>query len=346
MLDPNHQIATLPDNRSPATLSLDLDNLWSYMKTGGDPAWQNFPSYLALVVPRILEYLDRHNLKITFFIVGQDAVLEKNQAALSSIAQAGHEIANHSFHHEPWLNLKSRSEILYELATSNRAIIDATGQSPEGFRGPGFSLSTSILEALLQQGYRYDASTFPTYLGPLARTYYFLTAKFDREQREQRKLLFGGFSEGRRPLNPYRWSLTGGKLLELPVTTMPVLRIPFHLSYLHYLAGTSTPIAWAYFKISLALCRQTATAPSLLLHPLDFLGGDDVDTLKYFPGMASSSQTKLALIDRVLGYYVENFNVMPMRDYAGLITRAERLDDIEPSFPSDETATSQRFADA
>lgn len=346
MLDPNRQPANFPDDRPAATLSLDLDNLWSYMKTGGDPAWQSFPSYLALVVPRILEILDRHRLKITFFIVGQDAVLEKNQAALASISTSGHEIANHSFHHEPWLNLKSRTDILYELATSKRAIADVTGQNPEGFRGPGFSLSTSILEALLHQGYRYDASTFPTYLGPLARSYYFLTAKFDRAQREQRKLLFGGFSEGRRPLDPYHWSLTGGKLLELPVTTMPVLRIPFHLSYLHYLAGASAPLAMAYFKISLTLCRQTQTAPSLLLHPLDFLGGDDVDSLKYFPGMASSSHTKLTFIDRVLEYYVKNFRVMAMRDYAGLISGSDRLAIVEPNFASDAVNTAPRFADA
>ena len=66
-----------------ASLSLDLDNLWSYMKTHGDPGWDTFPSYLDLVVPRILEFLRERNLVITFFVVGQDAALEKNQAALT-----------------------------------------------------------------------------------------------------------------------------------------------------------------------------------------------------------------------------------------------------------------------
>ena len=80
-----------------ASLSLDLDNLWSYMKTHADPGWETFPSYLDLVVPRILNFLKERNLVITFFIVGQDAALEKNRAALKSLAEAGHEIGQSFF---------------------------------------------------------------------------------------------------------------------------------------------------------------------------------------------------------------------------------------------------------
>jgi len=84
-----------------ASVSLDLDNQWSYMKTNGDAGWEDFPSYLDLVVPRILSFLKERDLKITFFVIGQDAALEKNREAITSIAEAGHEIANHSFNHEP-----------------------------------------------------------------------------------------------------------------------------------------------------------------------------------------------------------------------------------------------------
>ena len=40
-------------SRSLASLSLDLDNKWSYLKTHGDPGWDSFPSYLDVVVPRL-----------------------------------------------------------------------------------------------------------------------------------------------------------------------------------------------------------------------------------------------------------------------------------------------------
>ena len=72
-----------------ASLSLDLDNQWAYMKTHGDAGWESFPSYLDVAVPRILDFLKERNLKITFFIVGQDAALEKNHAAIRSIYDAG-----------------------------------------------------------------------------------------------------------------------------------------------------------------------------------------------------------------------------------------------------------------
>ena len=76
-------------NKPIASLSLDLDNQWSYMKTHGDAGWDTFPSYLDVVVPRVLAFLKERDLKITFFIVGQDAALEKNREAIASIAAAG-----------------------------------------------------------------------------------------------------------------------------------------------------------------------------------------------------------------------------------------------------------------
>ncbi|HEX4778174.1 MAG TPA: polysaccharide deacetylase family protein, partial [Acidimicrobiia bacterium] len=83
-----------------ASLSLDLDNQWSYMKTHGDAGWDSYPSYLDVVVPRVLDLLAARGLRITFFVVGQDAALDRNRDAIASLSAAGHEIGNHSFRHE------------------------------------------------------------------------------------------------------------------------------------------------------------------------------------------------------------------------------------------------------
>src|SRR2546422_890877 len=155
-----------------ASLSLDLDNKWSYLKTHGDAGWERFPSYLDVVVPRILRVCDKLGLKITVFVVGQDAALPANHEALASIAAAGHEIGNHSFHHEPWLHLYDRRQLETELDAAEEHIERATGARPVGFRGPGFSFSEALLQLLAERGYEYDASTFPTFLGPAARWYY------------------------------------------------------------------------------------------------------------------------------------------------------------------------------
>src|SRR5206468_3230523 len=217
------------------------------------------------------DFLRTRNLTITVFIVGQDAALDKNRELLRAIAAAGHEIGNHSFHHEPWLHLYSEERTDTELGRAEEHIERATGQRPLGFRGPGFSLSPATLRILARRGYRYDASTLPTFLGPVARAYYFMRTRLTPEQREQRKLLFGTFAEGWQPLRPYRWRTDAGELLEIPVTTMPIFRTPFHVSYLLYLSAVAPRLAVGYFRAILALCRWTGTEPSLLLHAVGLL---------------------------------------------------------------------------
>ena len=325
-----------PQGKPVASLSLDLDNQWSYMKTRGDAAWVNFPSYLDLVVPRFVELLAKRNLTITVFIVGQDAARPENAAALKAITTAGHEVGNHSFKHEPWLHAYTPAELEAEIAGAEEAIARVTGQRPIGFRGPGFSLSRETLAVLLRRGYRYDCSTFPTFLGPLARAYYFFTARLSADQKEQRKQLFGGFDDGFRPLRAYRWQLDEGALLEVPVTTMPIFRIPFHVSYLIYLARFSPWLARTYFRVALDLCRLMRVEPSLLLHPLDFLGADDgLAPLAFFPGMDVPAEKKLAWLDGFLVDYSKRFTVLPMSKHAEAITARGDLPLVTPRFENE-----------
>lgn len=324
------------NNKPLASLSLDLDNLWSYMKTHGDRGWESFPSYLDLVVPRVLEFLEKRGLKITFFVVGQDAALEVNQAAIRSLADAGHEIGNHSFNHEPWLHLYSEQQIESELSRTEEQLERVTGQKTIGFRGPGYSLSLSVLRVLTRRGYQYDASTLPTFLGPLARAYYFMTTKLSPEEKANRKLLFGQLRDGLRPLRPYRWSIDGVNdgLIEIPVTTMPIFRIPFHVSYILYLYRFSPVVAHIYFRLAMILCRLTRTHPSLLLHPLDFLGGDDVKELSFFPAMNLRGEEKVKLVSDILSIYSDYFTVVPMGEHARAISRQKEIAAIEPQFRS------------
>jgi hypothetical protein len=300
-----------------AAVSLDADNQWSYMKTHGDAGWESFPSYLDVLVPVTCDLFDELGLKITWFIVGQDAALPENRAALNQLVTRGHEVGNHSFKHEPWLHRYSRAEIREELARAEGAIGEACGLRPIGFRGPGFSLSTDVLETLADRGYTYDASTLPTWIGPLARAYYFRQAKLTAEQREERSMLFGRFSEGLQPNGPYRWQLPSGRrMLELPVSTIPALKTPFHLSYLIYLAQASERLLDTYLTLAITACKQLNTPPSFLLHPLDVLGGDQVPALKFFPGMELDGARKREIFLHVLGRLKGAFDLLPMNEYA------------------------------
>jgi len=313
-----------------ASLSLDLDNEWSYLKTHGDPGWESYPSYLDVVVPRVIAMLARRRLRITFFVVGQDAALAKNREALAQLAASDHEIGNHSLRHEPWLHLYSEAELEAELAEAEAHIEAATGRRSEGFRGPGFSLSETTLRVLLRRGYVYDASTLPTFLGPLARAYYLMTARLDAAERRKRAMLFGSWRDGLRPLGPYRWRLAEGTLLEIPVTTLPGLRVPIHLSYVLYLATFSTALARAYFATALRLCRATDTEPSILLHPLDFLGAEDAPSLGFFPAMQRAAAPKLGLVEECLGRMQSLFEVISLREHARAAAARPELRVLEP----------------
>jgi hypothetical protein len=313
-------------HRPTASLSLDLDNLWSYLKTHGDPGWSEYPSYLSIVVPRVLQFLAARNLKMTWFLVGRDAANPQDQPVLREIARAGHEVGNHSFDHEPWLHLYTPEQIHSELARTEEAILSATGLSPRGFRGPGFSFSPTLLTILAERGYRYDASTFPTFLGPLARMYYFAGAKgLSAEEKQKRSQLFGTFAEGFRPLKPYTWQTEAGPLLEIPVTTMPWFKVPIHVSYLLYLGTFSTSLARMYWRSALTMCRVAGVELSLLLHPLDFLGCDDTDRLAFFPAMKHPADKKLSLLAELFDMLTSAYDVIPMNQHAEqiLATRSE-----------------------
>jgi peptidoglycan-N-acetylglucosamine deacetylase len=325
-----------------ASLSLDLDNKWSYMKTHGDSGWESFPSYLDILVPRVLSFLKERKLTITFFVVGQDAAFNKNHGILKSIADAGHEIGNHSFHHEPWMHEYSRVAIETEIATAEDHIERATERKPIGFRGPGHnSLSCATLQVLARRGYLYDASTLPSLLSPLTRAIFFMTARLSPEQRHQRKWLGGTFSDGFRPIKPYRWRVDAGTLIEVPVTTMPIFKFPVHLTYLMCLRAFSPSLALGYFNAAIALCRLTGTQPSLLLHPTDFLGCDDTRALSFLPGMELPSEKKMAFVSEILHRLTGAFTVLTLQQHANAAAQISELPVVEPHFPNAMTPKQQ-----
>lgn len=305
-------------NRPLASISLDLDNQWSYMKIHGDEGWEDFPSYLDRFVPYVLDVLEELKLSITFFIVGQDAALEKNREFLKMISFAQHEVGNHSFHHESWLHKYSKDRLAEEIDIAEKYIIDATGMKPVGFRGPGFSWNGDLLRVLKDRGYQYDASTLPTWIGPIARAYYFKTAQLTGEQKAERGDLFGNWNDVLRSNRPYQWAFNGSSefLLEIPVTVMPLFRIPFHLSYLLYLSGFSIGLMRKYLHSAIYLCRIQRVQPSFLLHPLDLIGGDQMSDLAFFPGMNISSDFKIKVFKEVITILEKHYQLVPMQEHA------------------------------
>ena len=98
---------------------------------------------------RLLEVLARHNVRATFFLMGQHA--EDLPDVVKEIAKAGHVIGNHTFSH-PMLIFKSTSEIRGELLRCQSVLHDAIGQHSNLFRPPFGGRRPAVLRVARELG--------------------------------------------------------------------------------------------------------------------------------------------------------------------------------------------------
>jgi len=113
-------------------------------------------SYGPLVaVPRILSLLARHDITATFFVPGYSA--HRYPQVVRKIAEAGHEIAHHSYFHENTIGMDAKTEgDMLDLGL--RALWDVAGVRPEGYRAPMWELNYHTPGLLAERGFRYDSS--------------------------------------------------------------------------------------------------------------------------------------------------------------------------------------------
>jgi hypothetical protein len=89
----------------------------------------------------------------------------------------------------------------------------------------------------------------------------------------------------------------------------------------------SPRLARLYFRTALAACRAARVSPSILLHPLDLLGGDDLPDsgLEFFPGMQIPGARKRALVADCLAMLTEHFDVVPVGEHAAAVAANSSL---------------------
>ncbi|MGV8081326.1 MAG: polysaccharide deacetylase family protein [Syntrophales bacterium] len=86
-----------------------------------------------LVTPRILELLAAAGVPAAFFVTGERAA--RHPELIRAILEAGHEVGNHSWHHDPLLMLRPMSVLRREVAEAQRIFMEA-GIRPQVFRPP------------------------------------------------------------------------------------------------------------------------------------------------------------------------------------------------------------------
>jgi peptidoglycan/xylan/chitin deacetylase (PgdA/CDA1 family) len=105
-------------------------------------------------VQRVLRILRTFNAVATFPTCG--ATAEWYPDVISSIAEAGHEVASHGYWHKP-LNEMSADEEAVDISRTTAAIERVTGARPYGWRSPMYTITERTIPLLAEQGYEYDS---------------------------------------------------------------------------------------------------------------------------------------------------------------------------------------------
>jgi polysaccharide deacetylase family protein (PEP-CTERM system associated) len=127
----------------------------------GSRDWSTFTPRLESTMRRVLELLQKHNVRATCFILGW--VAERFPALVRAISAAGHEIACHSYAHQLVFRM-SREAFRCDTERGKKAIEDACGVSPKAFRAPSFSITSQsmwALDVLLELEFTVDSSIYP-----------------------------------------------------------------------------------------------------------------------------------------------------------------------------------------
>ncbi|WP_265446190.1 glycoside hydrolase family 11 protein [Acetivibrio straminisolvens] len=95
-----------------------------------------------VLTARVLDRLDKYNVKATFMVVGQ-RVNDSTAATIKRIVNSGHEIGNHSWGYSGMANM-SPADIRKSIADTNAAIQKYAGTTPKFFRPPNLETSPTL----------------------------------------------------------------------------------------------------------------------------------------------------------------------------------------------------------
>lgn len=145
-------------------LTFDIEDWYHFLEhrsTRNETQWKNFEQRVRKNTANILEFLDKHQQKATFFVIGW--IAKKNPGLVQEIAGAGHEIGLHSYGHE-LIWQQSPEEFRQDLIRNIGVLEDQLGYKVEKYRAPGFSVKKNNLwafDVMAEVGITTDASIFP-----------------------------------------------------------------------------------------------------------------------------------------------------------------------------------------
>ena len=179
-------------------MTVDVETDWG----GRLPACEGNCKGIENGLPVILDMFNEFEIKGTFFISG--ILLERCPDMIKKISQQGHEIASHGYEHQIPYNRISLKSLKEQIGRSKKELEGVIGEEVQGFRTPQFRISDSVFPILEEMGYMYDSSVVNS--------------------------IFPGRYNN---LKSYQCPYKINNITELPVSSFPLLRLPFGLMWLN-----------------------------------------------------------------------------------------------------------------
>lgn len=139
----------------------DWFHILDHPETANPSSWERFETRIDHGVGLILDLMDKHDLKGTFFCLGW--IAEKYPHIIKRIDSAGHHIGTHSYYHQLAYE-QTEGEYRKDLSDSIKILSDLTGKKIDAYRAPGFSIKKSnlwVFDVIAEEGIKYDSSIFP-----------------------------------------------------------------------------------------------------------------------------------------------------------------------------------------
>ena len=123
--------------------------------------WEQRDCRVECNVDRILQMLEDHETRATFFTLGW--IAKRYPQLVRRIVEQGHELASHGYGHERACDL-TEAAFFSDIDSARKILEDISGRAVTGYRAPSFSIGEKNLwafDCLERAGYRYSSSIYP-----------------------------------------------------------------------------------------------------------------------------------------------------------------------------------------
>lgn len=259
-------------------LSFDIED-WFHLvgieSVSDSSKWDSLPTLVEKYTDWIVETVSERNIRATFFILGW--IAERYPALVKRIADAGHEIATHSYWHRGVYTL-DKPTFHEDLRQSIDILEQTSGKKVLGFRAPSFSIKPGCewaFDVMHDCGLIYDASLFPAPRGQ------------------------GGYICPRE-IHTFTQAPSGRPMPELPMSVMDFMgkRLPFSGG------GYVRLLPWWLINKGFQQLEAQGRPAVVYLHPRDFAADcprvpmPPHRKFKCYVGLSSTKDKLIKMLDR------------------------------------------------